>query len=132
MMINCKRETYLNALDSAWSRGPKEERTKLRNPSGGLFPHGLFNYTEHGRDIDLTTWMMVLRADMRGKLALHKLAVPEFTTAEVNGRQVKKRLRPNAETMKAALDQQHTIITRMMAECPGFFAGLIEEDEQDK
>ena len=139
-MINCNRETYLNAMGSAWDRGTKEERAKLRNPdqSGGLWPHGLFNYTEHGRNIDLSTWLMVLRADMRGKLALPKLAVQEFeaaqglqafTTVEVNGHQVRRRQRPNAEAVKVALAQQHTLITRMMEACPGFFAGLIEEDK---
>jgi hypothetical protein len=133
-MINCSKETYLNALGSAWDRGTKEDRAKLR----GLCPHGLFNYTEHGRDIALCTWLMVLRADMRGKLALPKLAVQEFeaaqglqafTTVEVNGQQVKKRQRPNAEARAVALTQQHALITRMMEACPSFFAGLIEEDK---
>ena len=52
-MINCKLDTYRSAVGSAYDRGTKEERAKLRNPAGGLWPHGLFNYTKSGRDIAL-------------------------------------------------------------------------------
>ena len=128
-MINCKREKYINALGSTWDRGTKEERAKLRNPAGGLWPHGLFNYTEHGRDIDLSTWLMVLRADMRGKLALAKLAPWTVAEIEVAGRVIRKKFKPTKEAYAAALEQQHALITRMMEACPGFFAGLIEEDK---
>jgi hypothetical protein len=129
-LINCKRETFINAVGSAYDRGTKEERAKLRNPAGGLWPHGLFNYTENGRDIALCTWLMVLRADMRGKLALAKLAPWTVAEIEVAGRVIHKKFKPTKEAYAAALEKQHALIIQMMEACPGFFAGMIEEEEK--
>ena len=96
-MINCNKKTYLDALSSTHGRGSPAERQRLSSPKGGLFPDTLFRWTEHGRQIALCTWMMVARADVRGKRAL-----PNIT-----------------------LEEQHAIVEHMRAECPGFFSGLL-------
>lgn len=125
-MINCSKATYLKALSSVWTRGTREERAQLREPTrSGILEHGVFNYTEYGRQIDLTTWLMILRADMRGKLAMSRLLEQEFeTTAE--GKRCRKK--PSPEKMAQALSKQKEIITKVMNLCPEFFAGMIEDD----
>ena len=130
-MINCKQSKYQEALATCeHQKGTKEERARLRTPDGGLFQHGLFRHTEEGRRIALSTWLTTLRADMRGRLALRSLLKPEFeehTNERGHTYQRRKRI-PSPENLKAALEAQHALITKMLDECPEFFSGMIEDD----
>jgi hypothetical protein len=133
-MINCKKTKYQEALATCENqKGTKEERARLRHPDGGLFPHGLFRHTGEGRRIALSTWLMTLRADMRGKLAIRSLLKPEFEehTNETGHTFKRRKRKPSAEAFTAALDAQHALIVKMLTECPEFFSGMIEDDVQE-
>lgn len=128
-MVNCNKTTYLAAIGSAYNRGTKDERAKLRTPESGLFPKTLFRHTEDGRIIGLCGWLMLLRADMRGKLALRQLLKPEFEQDTLpSGQSYRKRLKPSQEAFQAALQEQHAITLKLLAACPGFFEGMIVDD----
>ena len=132
-MINCSKTKYLEALSQCFhnERGTRDERARLREPTrknGNALPlieHGIFNYTENGRQIDISTWLMILRADMRGNLALSSLLKNEFETGTDGKRRKKK---PSAENISAALARQKDIIMKALNECPSFFSGMLEDD----
>ena len=133
-MINCSKEAFKQALDETkprmdgytlvYRRGTREERAILRAAATGLF-----NYLDHGRQIDVATWLMIARADKRGKLALSKLApwTREKATA-ADGREFMKKVPPTAEAIAEAKVKQRAILTKLMTECPSFFAGIIVAD----
>lgn len=113
-MINCPREKYQQAL--------AEAGTRAKPYAGNLqaAAKGLFNYVEHGRQIAPATWMRVLRAHMRGNIAISRLM---------------RKHRWTAKGMRGALAEQGRVLDALFASCPEFFAGLIvpaEEREQKR
>lgn len=94
-MINCSKEKYREAL--AERKPTRAEHIALQNAA-----HGLFKYLEFGRQIAVCTWLMVARADTRGKRALARLD----------------------------LNTQHELVSRLRAECPAFFEGMLVPETQ--
>ncbi len=127
-MVNVNKSQFQKLLNASFAQGTPKEREALRTPAAGLFPRTLFPCND-GRTVDLTTWMTAFRANKRGKLALQKLVEPRFETATLStGQTFRKRLPVTAEDRAAALAKQDAIITAMVAACPGFFSGLVEEE----
>lgn len=130
--VNISKESFDAARASAGSRGTPQERLRLSNPNvpNTLIPKGLFPKAERVGSLDLATWLCAFRAHQRGRLALFKLAAWEkqpFTDAA--GRTYDKRVPPVAEAKAEALRQQGEVLAKLAAECPQFFAGLLEEEQ---
>lgn len=126
MQVNISIKAFKAKLAQADERGTTEERARLRRP--GLFPGDLFNGLADGRIIDLRTWMTAARADMRGKLALGKLA-PWTTGVGIDGKPQRKP--PTPEAIAEAIVKQHELLERMRKECPVFFSSLVETPAED-
>ncbi len=141
--INCSKKTFKQALSETrpfydrttykmvYRRGTAEEHAKLSFPKHGLFPATLFHGPNHGQALDPTTWLMVLRANMRGKLALRKLLTPSYEDAVTpSGHAYRKRKDPEPQELVAAIDEQDRILDGMIKACPGFFAGMLVPEEE--
>lgn len=123
--VNCDRIEYLHALDTASSRGTKEERAVLQQAAKGIFKH-----VEYGRRIALCTWLMVARASRRQNLALPGLLPKQERETFRDGEIIRTRLVPYTdEQMTEARIHQALIIARLSSACPVFFDGMIVEDQ---
>lgn len=107
-LINCNREQYRQALAE---RKPTKAEAELLHAAA----KGLFNYVEHGRRIEPTTWLMLLRAHTRGNVAISKL---------------RQKYRWTARGLRTALDVQGAVLRVLMLSCPTFFAGMLVPPEE--
>jgi len=123
--VNCDVIEYLHALDTAESRGTKEERAILQQAAKGVFRN-----IEFGRHIALCTWLMVSRASVRGNLALAGLLPRQSRETFQDGEITRTRLIPyTEEQMMEARMKQALLIARLRTTCPVFFDGMIVEDQ---
>lgn len=147
--INCPKKTYLEKLRMPWpgwrtldadkvmrARIAKEHTALTRPTSrGGMVPDSLFALSD-GRTLRCETWLMVLRAHTRGRLALKQLApdkkVPKVITqpiGDVVRPTLTERKRPTPIEMELALRAQGDLLEALMQACPLFFADMLVEPE---
>ena len=98
IMINCNRESYRQAL----ARVPTVAEGRILHQAA--IDAG-FNYMHDGRRIAPETWLMILRATMRGKRVLRF----------------------------GLVEDQREFIMKLRDACPTFFEGmLVPADERDQ
>jgi hypothetical protein len=106
-LINCSKEKYLKALAERMPTKAEAEILKKAAEDAKIL------HLKDGRQIAPRFWLQALRAHMRGRLALSRLASSTCKCL-------------CSAAMDDALSSQGLLLSRLMRECPDFFADMLD------